>query len=70
MIMGECPHCNSSTWTPIGPAPCYSEEKCESCGKTYWLLHSRIDPVAYAEKPKSVGEMIEKPVAQGKGGGE
>ena len=58
MILGECPHCDSFVSTPMGPAPCYSEEVCSSCGKAYWLKHSRFDPIAYADKPDDFGEKI------------
>jgi len=47
MIMGGCPYCDTHVSTPMGPAPCFSKEKCESCGNEYWLQHSRFNPVAY-----------------------
>ena len=54
MILGDCPHCGEHVMTPIGPAPCWSEETCDECGKTYWLKHSRLDPVAVTEKPEGL----------------
>ena len=46
MIIGECPYCDGPIFTPIGPAPCYSKEVCPHCKKTYWLKHSRLEPIA------------------------
>ena len=62
MIIGSCPHCDAPTMTPIAPLPlpCFSKEVCEHCKKEYWLKHSRIDPIAYTEKPKECGEKIVK----------
>lgn len=57
MIFGSCPHCDAATINYLAPdhlLPCFSKEKCEGCEKEYWLKHSRIDPVAYAEKPDNV----------------
>lgn len=47
--------------TLIAPVklPCFSKEICESCGKEYWLKHSRVNPEAYTEKPSEVGKLIE-----------
>ena len=58
MIMGECPHCGEYVSTPMGPAPCYSKEICPHCKKEYWLKHSRIQSIAYTDKPKEVGKKI------------
>ena len=56
MIFGECPHCDGFVINPIGPAPCWSKNTCEHCGKEYWLKHSRLDPEAFTEKPEEVDE--------------
>ncbi len=57
MIMGECPHCDAPQWNPIAdvPLPVYEKIECPDCGETYWLKHSRIDPVSYPEKPENCG---------------
>ena len=59
MIIGECPHCDAHVMTPMAERLCFSEETCDGCGKTYWLKHSRLDPIAYPDKPKECGERIE-----------
>lgn len=58
MIFGECPHCDKPVSTPIGPAPCFSKERCHHCQKDYWLKHSRLNPEAYTEKPKEAGDKL------------
>jgi len=50
MIIGDCPYegCNGRHMIPCAEdCPSFSIEICESCGKEFWLLHSRINPVAY-----------------------
>lgn len=49
MIIGECPYCAEIETTAIAPqCPVFSKETCESCGKRYWLYHSRLDPMRYS----------------------
>ena len=49
MIIGECPYCDHSNMTECAPVcPAFSKETCAGCDKSYWLLHSRIDPMAYS----------------------
>lgn len=47
MIFGECPYCGSTVISHLGPVGMVSKEDCGSCHEMYWLVHSRIDPVAY-----------------------
>jgi len=53
MIFGDCPYddCNAPVSTACADkCPAFSKETCETCGREYWLKHSRIDPVAYTLK--------------------
>ena len=53
MIIGECPYedCEGVSHIPCAErCPVFSREACESCGRTFWLLHSRVDPKAYTEQ--------------------
>lgn len=50
MIIGDCPYdgCTGSHMIPIAPeCPAFSKHECEECEREFWLLHSRIAPVAY-----------------------
>jgi len=49
MIMGGCPYdCGEGHIIPIAPeCPAFSVEQCEGCKKEFWLLHSRLKPMAY-----------------------
>ena len=50
MIIGECPYegCDGFHMIPIADkTPAFSKEKCETCGREYWLMHSRINPKAF-----------------------
>lgn len=51
MIMGECPYCAEEMWNSIadGELPKFQKLKCEACGKTIWLYHSRMNPEAMTE---------------------
>ena len=60
MIYGNCPHCTKPIRTPMGPAPCFSKEKCEECEKEHWLYHSHSYPFRYEARPESVGKVIPK----------
>lgn len=49
MFFGECPYCDAgvdNSCDDFGLLRC----KCESCGKTYWLLTSRMDAVAVTDE--------------------
>jgi hypothetical protein len=53
MIIGECPYddCDGSHMIAIAPqCPALSKHECETCGKEFWMYHSRIDPAAYTLK--------------------
>lgn len=52
MIMGACPYCDQHMMNPIAglPLPRFQKIKTECCGKTIWLLHSRVDPKAYTDE--------------------
>ena len=57
MIFGECPYCDEMISTPIADTcPAMSKETCDSCGKQYWLKHSRLNPVAYPMEEIEVNE--------------
>jgi len=61
MIFGECPYedCDGSHAIPLASdaeLPAFSKETCETCGRIFWLKHSRIDPVAYTEDAVLVNE--------------
>lgn len=50
MIFGDCPYdeCDGSHAIPSAEhTPAFSKEKCETCGRDYWLYHSRLVPKAY-----------------------
>lgn len=48
MIFGDCPYDGCSGFHAIPClAPGWTKEKCETCGREFWLRHSRIDPEAY-----------------------
>lgn len=58
MIIGPCPYsdCDELHMVPIGPRPpMMSRERCEGCGRTYWLRHSRIEPDALTEEEFATG---------------
>lgn len=50
MIIGECPYpeCDGVHFIPVAPhCPAFSKEKCEVCGKDFWVLHSHVTPDAF-----------------------
>lgn len=50
MIIGDCPYedCDDNHWIPCAEkTPCFGKEVCETCGREYWMLHSRILPKAF-----------------------
>lgn len=50
MIFGDCPYEDCDGTHAISSAehtPAFSKEKCEKCGREYWMFHSRIVPEAY-----------------------
>lgn len=49
MIIGECPSCDALVTNGDGVLGKMSKHKCEECKKTYWLLHSYLEPIAYSE---------------------
>ena len=52
MIIGGCPYsdCDELHLEGYeGPTPRFQHATCHGCHRTYWLLHSRIDPQAYTE---------------------
>lgn len=58
--MGDCPHCDGYVETPLVTGvdlPVFSEETCPHCFQTYWLKHSRLAPVSYAEKPEGLEKL-------------
>lgn len=57
MIFGVCPYCDNPVSTALAPkCPAMSKEKCDNCGEVYWLLHSRVAPVAYPRDMVEVDE--------------
>lgn len=53
MIMGGCPYCDKSMWTPIAEGkqlPLWERKITECCKKVVWVYHSRLDPVAYTDE--------------------
>lgn len=66
MIIGDCPYCEHTNMTPIGPIGAWSKEICGDCKKEYWLQHSRFDPMAYSlgcikvDKKTKLVEIIEE----------
>ena len=56
MIIGDCPYCDNTIMTYIGPVGAWSKETCGNCKKEYWLQHSRIDPTAYTLESIKVDE--------------
>ena len=59
MIFGNCPYdgCTYANNTACAEKfQTMSKEVCGGCGKTYWLQHSRIIPIAYTEDMVIVNE--------------
>jgi hypothetical protein len=59
MQVGDCPYadCNHPQMRllPDKRLPLFSKEQCDGCGRTVWVLYSRVDPQiftvdAFAEK--------------------
>lgn len=52
MIFGDCPYddCNEPMCNSMGDRYGFEKLNCEKCGRVIWLLHSRVDPVAYTDK--------------------
>jgi hypothetical protein len=51
VIIGECPYCREIETAACAPqCPAFSRETCESCGKQYWLYHSRLTPNRYSDE--------------------
>ena len=53
MIMGDCPYADCDGVHMISCAekcPAFSHETCDDCGRTYWILHSRLLPEAFTEE--------------------
>jgi len=48
MITGECPYCEGvvTNYMP-DESPAFSKQECPTCKKTYWMMHSRIESIAY-----------------------
>lgn len=62
MIFGECPYCDApvTNWLAEGvELPVVTRETCETCAKTYWLRHSRLDPDACRIEDWNPGEKWE-----------
>ncbi len=53
MILGDCPYgdCTQFAMRSIatGSLPQYERDTCEGCHRIVWVVHSRIDPIAYTE---------------------
>jgi len=51
MILGSCPYCDHSFYhgLPDG-TPCFAQNTCEGCGKTFWTRYSRVDPESWTEE--------------------
>ena len=48
MIFGGCPYCDGAIVNYMPEeSPKFAKRECEHCGKTYWLLCSRISSEAY-----------------------
>lgn len=50
MILGACPYCNADFMIPTGRTGAYERRICDSCNKTSWLYHSRVDPHSYTDE--------------------
>lgn len=53
MIIGDCPYpdCQGRRMIPCArECPTFSKETCETCGRGFWLRHSRVDPKAHTEQ--------------------
>ena len=48
MITGGCPYCSEIVFNTMpDKTPAYSIQFCNSCNKDYWMLHSRLESIAY-----------------------
>jgi hypothetical protein len=50
MIFGDCPYEDCDGTHALGvpdQTPKFGKEKCEKCGREYWLYYSRFEPTAY-----------------------
>ncbi len=71
MIIGDCPYCNEIVTNAMpDSSPAFCKPTCDSCGKNYWLLCSRIESQAYTienfekeynvdEETKSIKKIVE-----------
>ena len=51
MIVGECPYeCGGGHCVPLSQPISFTKHECETCGKTFWIKHSRIEPEAYTDE--------------------
>ncbi len=53
MIIGDCPYdgCDDCHMVPCADeCPAFSRETCDTCGRIYWLRHSRMLPEAFTEE--------------------
>lgn len=61
MIIGECPHCDKVTNTPMSDSYGFGALICPHCDEIYWQEYSRLQPVAHADistLPEDVQELI------------
>jgi hypothetical protein len=51
MIIGECPYCDKPQMNCCPDVmPVFGKVTCQDCDEQYWLLYSRIDPIAYTRE--------------------
>ena len=54
MMFGGCPYedCEHTAcrYLPDLPLPQFSQETCDGCGRTVWVLYSRVDPMVYTKE--------------------
>lgn len=61
MITGECPNCdNIITNSMPEQSPAFIKGVCEKCNKTYWLLASRIESIAYDEEMFNIEYIVDE----------
>lgn len=49
MIFGNCPYCDHNFNVSLVDGLRMQKQECEQCKKTFWTLHSRLDPKSWTD---------------------